>query len=174
MKVARALALLATLALLAAPALAHAQQTPAAISGTLNTRDRSAIPANAVVTVQIAEVGTAGQPGQVIAEQRFTTNGAQPPYRYSITYDPSRIDAAKQYTAQANISVNGQPRYSTNTIYRVITGGAPVSDVNMNLVGTTRLPPTSAGTLPLLVAGAALLAAVGVFALRRYVRRAAA
>ncbi|HMQ33380.1 MAG TPA: YbaY family lipoprotein [Chloroflexaceae bacterium] len=174
MKVARALALLATLVLLAVPALASAQQTPAAVSGTLSTRDRAAIPANAVVTVQIAQVATAGQPGQVIAEQRFTTNGAQPPYRYSITYDPGRVDAARQYTAQANITVNGQPRYSTNTIYRVITGGAPVTNVNMNLVGTTRLPPTSAGTLPLLVAGTALLAAVGVFAFRRYARRASA
>ena len=167
MKVARALALLATLVILAVPALASAQQTPAAVSGTLTYRDRSTLPANAVVTVQIAEVAAQGRPGQVIAEQRFTTNGAQPPFRYSIAYDPARVDAAKQYTVQANISVGGQGRYSTNSVARVITGGAPVTNVNLILVATTRLPPTSAGTLPLLIAGLALLAALGTFGVRR-------
>lgn len=170
MKVARAaLALLAALVLLAIPGLASAQGSTAAVSGTLTYRDRVAIPANAVVTVQIAEVPTAGRPGAVIAEQRFTTNGAQPPFRYSITYDPARIDNAKQYTVQANITVNGQPRYSSNAVNRVITGGAPVSNVNVVLVATTRLPPTSGGALPLLIAGLALVAAVTIFVLRRSV-----
>jgi putative lipoprotein len=169
MKVARAaLALLAALLLLSVPGLVSAQGA-AAVSGTLTYRDRSTLPANAVVTVQIAEVATAGRPGTVVAEQRFTTNGAQPPFRYSIAYDPARVDAARQYTVQANITVNNAPRYSTNTVYRVITGGAPVSDVNLVLVATTRLPPTSAGTLPLLIGGLALLAAVAVFAVRRTV-----
>ncbi|NTU79907.1 MAG: hypothetical protein HGA45_10965 [Chloroflexales bacterium] len=167
MKVARvALAFVAALLLLAIPGLVGAQGT-AAVSGTLSYRDRVSIPANAVVTVQIAEVPTAGRAGQVIAEQRFTTNGAQPPFRYSIAYDPARIDAAKQYTAQSNISVGGQVRYTTNTVYRVITQGAPVSDVNMVLAGTVRLPTTSGGGVALLIAGLALLAAVGVFTLRR-------
>jgi putative lipoprotein len=167
MKVARvAFALLAALLLLGVAAPASAQGT-AAVSGTLTYRDRSLLPANAVVTVQIAEVGTGGRSGTVIAEQRFTTNGAQPPFRYSITYDPARIDAAKQYTVQANISVNGQIRYTTNSLYRVITGGSPVSDVNLVMVATGRLPTTSGGALPLLIAGLALLAAMAVFALRR-------
>lgn len=173
MKVVRAtFATLFALVLLAVPALASAQQA-AAVGGTLSYRDRTALPANAIVTVQIAEVPSAGRPGQVIAEQRFTTNGAQPPFRYSIAYDPARIDQARQYTVQSNISVGGQIRYSTNTVYRVITGGAPVTDVNMILVATTRLPPTSGGALPLALAGLALLGAAAVFTLRRVAARAA-
>ena len=169
MKVARAaFALLAALLLLGLAAPVSAQGT-AAVSGTISYRDRTLLPNNAVVTVQIAEVGTGGRSGAVVAEQRFTTNGAQPPFRYSITYDPARIDAAKQYTVQANISVNNQIRYTTNTVYRVITGGAPVSNVNLIVVTTGRLPNGSGGTLPLLIAGLALLAAVAVFALRRTV-----
>lgn len=167
MKVARAiLVFLAALVLLAIPGLASAQGA-GAVSGTISVRERVAIPANAVVTVQIAELPAAGRPAVVIAEQRFTTNGAQPPYRYSISYDTTRIDNAKQYTTQANISVSGQARYTTNTVYRVITQGAPVSNVNMVLVGTGTLPNTSGGTMPLVIAGLALLAAVAVFALRR-------
>lgn len=168
MKITRvAFGLMFTLLLLAAPGLASAQG-PAAVSGTLTYRERIALPANAIVTVQIAELRTGAAP-QVIAEQRFTTNGAQPPFRYTISYDPTRINSSAQYTIQSNISVDGQVRFSTGQVYRVITGGAPVSDVNIVLVasGQQQLPPTSGGALPLTLAGLAMAAATGVFTLRR-------
>ncbi len=152
--------------LTAIPGLAAAQSTPAAVSGTLSLRERVALPGNAVVTVQIAEVAAAGRTGALIAEQRFTTNNAQPPFRYTVTYDPARIDPNRLYTVQANISVGGQVRFTTNQVYRVITGGTPVSDVNIVLVGV-RLPNGNAGAAPLLIAGMALLAAMAVFATRR-------
>jgi putative lipoprotein len=165
MKLARAaVALVFALLLLALPAVASAQA--AAVSGTLSYRDRTALPANAVVTVQIARVTASGAP-EVIAEQRFTTNGAQPPFRYSIAYDASRIDANSTYTVQANISVGGQARYTTNTLYPVITRGNPTQNVNVTLVGSGRLPNTSDGATPLLIAGVALLGALGLFAVRR-------
>lgn len=170
MKVLRAaFALLFAVVLIALPGLASAQTMPSAISGTLTYLDRTLLPANAVVTVQIAEVPSAGSAGQVIAEQRFTTNGAQPPFRYSVTFDPARIDQSRAYTVQANITVGGQTRYTTNRVYRVITGGAPVNDVNITLVASGRLPNTSGGALPLLIGGMALLAALAVFMVRRFV-----
>jgi putative lipoprotein len=170
MKVARvAFALVFAIVLLALPGLASAQA--AAVSGTLTYRDRSTLPANAVVTVQIARVAADRGP-EVIAEQRFTTNGAQPPFRYSISYDPARIDPNASYTVQSNISVNNQVRYTTNTLYPVITRGNPTQNVNMVLVSRGNLPNTSGGGLPLAVAGVALLGALGVFALRRFARSA--
>lgn len=158
MKVARAtVALVFAVVLLALPSLASAQGT-AAISGTITYNTRDALPANAVVTVQVADIAS-NRGGSVIAEQRFTTNGAQVPFRYTILYDPTRVNASLGYTIQANISVNGQVRYSTSQLYRVITGGAPVRDVNLVLVGSGRLPNTSGGNnLPLLFAGLALAA----------------
>lgn len=166
MKVARAaLALVFTLLLLAAPGLASAQGA-AAVSGTLTYRERVALPANAVVTVQIARVAASGAP-QVVAEQRFTTNGAQPPFRFSLPYDPARIDANSSYTVQANITVGGQTRFATNTLYPVITRGNPTQNVSMTLATSGRLPNTSAGETPLLIAAVALLGALGAFALRR-------
>lgn len=170
MKVARAaLAFVFALALLAVPGMALAQGT-AAVTGTLTYSDRAALPANAVVTVQIADFTSGGAP-QVISEQRFTTNGAQPPFRYTITYDPARVNANGRYTIQSNISVDGRQRYTTNRTYPVITGGNPVSNVNVVLVTTGRLPNTSGGSLPLLLAVVAAVAAVGVFGLRRVVGR---
>jgi putative lipoprotein len=167
MKLARVLlGLVFTLLLLFTTGMASAQGT-AAVSGTLTYRERVALPANAIVTVQIAEL-RAGSTPQVIAEQRFTTNGAQPPFRYTIAYDPTRINNSAQYTIQSNISVDGQVRFRTNQVYRVITGGAPVSDVNIILVGSGQnLPPTSGGALPLALAGLALAAAATLFILRR-------
>ncbi len=163
-----ALLFLTALLLLVVPSFVGAQTTPAAVSGTLTYRDRMALPANAVVTVQIAEVPTAGRSGLVIAEQRFTTNGAQPPFRYNIPYDSARIDAAKQYTVQANIKLGGQVRYSTNTVYRVISRGAGVVDINLTLAPSpNRLPNTNGSAMLLIVAAVALLAAGASFTLRR-------
>lgn len=171
MKVARAaFALVFAVVLLAIPGLASAQGA-AAVSGTLTYRERATLPANAVVTVQVARV-VANRAPEVVAEQRFTTNGAQPPFRYSIPYDTTRIDANSQYTVQSNISVGGQIRYTTNTLYPVITRGAPTQNVNMTLVSSGRLPNTSGGASPLLIAGGALLAALAVFAVRRSARAA--
>lgn len=169
MKVARAaFALVFAIALLAIPGLVSAQGA-AAVSGTLSYRERVTLPANAVVTVQIARVFADRGP-EVVAEQRFTTNGAQPPFRYSIPYDPARIDPNSSYTVQSNISVDGQRRFSTNTLYPVITRGNPTQNVNMTLVSTGRLPNTSGNALPLALGGGALLLALAIFALRRSAR----
>ncbi len=167
-----ALGLLFTLALLSLPGLATAQGSAGAVSGTLAIRERVALPNNSVVTVQIAQLSS-GSVSQVVAEQRFTTNGAQPPFRYTISYDPARIDQNAQYTIQANISVDGQVRFTTASIYRVITGGAPITNVNIVLVSSTssRLPSTGGGVQPLLIAGLALVAALVLFAVRRLLVR---
>ncbi|MFV9506162.1 MAG: YbaY family lipoprotein [Oscillochloridaceae bacterium umkhey_bin13] len=156
--------------LLAVPGLASAQ-TAGAVSGTLTIRERVALPSNTVVTVQVAEVRS-GAPALVIAEQRFTTNGAQPPFRYTVSYDPSRINPNAQYIVQSNMSVDGQIRFTTAQPYRVITGGAPVGNVDMLLVSPgSRLPNTSGGAQPLVLAGLALVAAVTIFAVRRVIVR---
>jgi putative lipoprotein len=169
MKVARAaFALVFAIVLLAIPGLASAQGA-AAVSGTLTYRERTTLPANAVVTIQIARVYADRGP-EVVAEQRFTTNGAQPPFRYSLPYDPARIDPNASYTVQSNISVDGQARFTTNTLYPVITRGNPTQNVNITLVTTGRLPNTSGGATPLFVAAGALLAALAVVAVRRGAR----
>lgn len=166
MKVARAAAaLLFMLLLLALPGRAGAQGA-AVITGTLNYRNGTTLPANAVVTVQVAKV-TPGVAPQVVAAQRFTTNGAQPPFRFSLSYDPARIEAGSSYTLQANITVAGQTRYTTTTLVPVITNNSPTRDVAVTLSSTGRLPNTGAGALPLLLAGAAALAALGLRAVRR-------
>lgn len=151
--------------LLVLPATAQAQNT-AAVTGTLTTLSRAALPANAIVTIQIAQIG-AGGGNPIVAEQRFSTGGRQVPFSFALNYDPAQINANVAYTLQANISVDGQTRFTTTTIYRVITQGNPVSGINMVLSPLGgNLPQTSGGTLPLALAGLLGLTAVGVYLAR--------
>jgi putative lipoprotein len=156
-KIRSLIVLAVTAALLALPTAALAQNT-STVTGTVNLRQRIALPNNAVVTVQIAEVRQ-GAPALVIAEQTFTTNGAQPPLPFSVLYDKGRINTNAIYIIQGNIKVSGQVRYSTTAQYRVITQGNPTNvAVTMDTVGS--LPNTSGGTnllLGALVLGALLL-----------------
>lgn len=152
--------------LLAFPGMAQAQ-TIASVTGTLTHTARIALPDNAIVTIQIAEIGANGN-NRVIAEQRFSTGGRQVPFSFALPYDTALIDANRAYTLQANISVNGQVTFTTTTLYRVITQGNPVSGINMTLSPVTggNLPPTSGGALPLLIVVLLVVAAGGIYLAR--------
>ena len=156
-KIRSLIVLVVTAVLLALPAAALAQNT-STVTGTVNLRQKVALPNNAVVTMQLAEVRQ-GAPALVISQQVFTTNGAQAPLPFSIMYDKGRINTSAVYIVQGNITVSGQVRFSTTTQYRVITQGNPTSvAVVMDAVGS--LPNTAAGTnllLGALVLGALLL-----------------
>ncbi len=156
------LALLAAVLLLALPAAALAQA--ANITGTINLRQRSTLPSNAVVTIQLADVSRAGAPATVIAQQQFTTNGAQAPFSFTLPYNLSQIAQNGVYSVQGNIKVNGQLRYTTDTQYRVITGGRPTS-VNITMAAV-RLPTTSGGTWLLGVAALLMALVLGIRLLR--------
>jgi putative lipoprotein len=142
--------------LLALPAAALAQNT-SSVTGTANIRQRIALPNNAVVTMQLADVSRAGAPGQVIAEQSFSANGAQAPFPFTLQYDKARITTTGVYIVQGNIKVNGQLRYTTTVAYRVITQGNP-TNVAVTMDAAGRLPNAASGTSLLL--GALLLGAL--------------
>jgi putative lipoprotein len=149
--------------LLALPAAALAQ-TSGNVTGTASIAQRIALPNNAVVTIQLADVSRVGAPAQVIAEQRITTNGAQSPFAFNLAYDTSRIAANGTYIVQGNVSVGGQLRYTTTRQYRVITGGSPAT-ATLALDAVT-LPRSSGGSWMLVVAVFLLALAVGAHMLR--------
>jgi putative lipoprotein len=142
--------------LLTLPAAALAQNT-SSVTGTINTRQRITFPNNAIVTIQLADVSRQGAPAQVLAQQSFSTNGAQAPFPFTVQYDKGQIATNGTYIVQGNIKINGQLRYTTTTAFRVITQGNPTTiGVTMDAVGT--LPTTAGGTNLLL--GALLLGAL--------------
>ena len=142
--------------LLTFPAAALAQNT-SSVTGTINIRPRVTLPNNTVVTIQLADASRQGAPAQVIAQQSFSTNGAQAPFPFTLQYDKGQIITTGIYIVQGNIKVNGQLRYSTTSAFRVITQGNPTTiGVTMDAVGT--LPNAAGGTNLLL--GALLLGAL--------------
>jgi hypothetical protein len=100
----------------------------------------------------------------VLSEQQIVTSGRQPPYSFSLPYDPTKIAVNGTYIVQANIRVNGQLRYTTTTAYRVITGGSPTTvNIVLDAVG---LPNTSGGSELLVWALALAALLLGIRLLR--------
>ncbi|NJN18976.1 MAG: hypothetical protein HC822_23320 [Oscillochloris sp.] len=161
-----AVALLTAL-LIMLPDAATAQGT-AAVSGTITYTARSLLPANAIVTVQIAEISSAYPVPRVITEQKFSTNGAQVPFRFSVPYDPARINPNSRYTLQGNITSGNTVLFTTAATIPVITQGNPIANVTMLMY------PASSGDLPNSSSGTGLLALAGLliigFGLVRLVR----
>jgi putative lipoprotein len=128
------LALLA-LALLSTPLAAcrstSRPQAVTAVTGTVTYQERIALPANAIITVQLQDISKADAPAVVLGSQVIQANGKQPPFPFSISYDPAQIQPNGRYTLRATITVDGQLIFTSTQAYPVITGGNPVKDVEI-------------------------------------------
>ncbi|MGB9738898.1 YbaY family lipoprotein [Chloroflexus sp.] len=127
------------------PALATAQST-ASLTGIITYREQVLLPADALVVLQIAEVTSAGSGGRVIVEQTFATGGAQPPFRFNLTYNPALIDAGRVYTLQGRIQSGGRTLFTTANLIPVITGSAPRSDINVVMLAVRGATLPAAGS----------------------------
>jgi putative lipoprotein len=140
-----------------------------AVTGTAGIRQRISLPANAVVTIQLADVSRVGAAAQVISEQRFQTNGAQAPFSFNLPYDPAKVVPNGTYTVQGNVTIDGRLRYTTTTQFRVLTNGAP-SSTNITLEAV-QLPNTGSGYNLLGLSALLLIGFVVVYLLRTRLAR---
>lgn len=95
-----------------------------AITGSLTYRQRIALPPTAVVEVQLLDVTRPDAPGEVLHTVTLSPQ-AQPPFYFTIRFDPHRIDPAHAYALKATISVNGELRFLSTNNTRVLTQGNP-------------------------------------------------
>ena len=91
------------------------------VSGTVTYRERIAMPANAVLTVQLQDVSRTDAPAQVIAEQKITFAGRQVPLPFELHYDPAKIEPEHSYGVSARITVDGQLRFLNTAAHSVLT-----------------------------------------------------
>ena len=96
----------------------------AQVGGTVTTRPPSALPADAVVVVELRDLSASEAPGALVASDTLRAPAAMP-IAFRLDYDPTSIDAAHAYAVQARIVVGGQPRFVTDAPLRAITGGSP-------------------------------------------------
>ncbi|GAL29980.1 lipoprotein-related protein [Vibrio variabilis] len=111
------------------------KETMAAVKGTIAYRERIALPADAVVTVKLQDVSLQDVAAKVISEQTFTTDGAQVPFDFELSYDTKDINPKHTYSVSARIEVAGKLRFISDTSYPVITDANKTEQVNLLLVG---------------------------------------
>lgn len=75
----------------------------AAVSGSVNYRERIALPPDARVIVRQEDVSKAEAPAKVLGEQVIIIQGWHVPFAYAIAYAPQRIDPRFSYVVQARI-----------------------------------------------------------------------
>jgi copper homeostasis protein (lipoprotein) len=131
--------------LLASPTGPAAAQ--ASVSGAATYRERIALPPDAVFEASLEDVSRADAPAQVVGRTRIDKPG-QPPIRFSIPYDPARIDAARRYSIRARITRGDQLLFITDQDYPVLNPGQS-SQVHILLskagAGAQQTPTTTAG-----------------------------
>ncbi len=132
---ARLLSCLLTLLLFCSLGLAQAGS--AQLTGSITYRERIALPPDAVIDVQLADVSVADLAAQTVADSLINAEGRQVPVPFTLAYDPTQIVPAHQYSVRATIrGGDGMMMFSTTQAYPVLTHGAP-SKVNLvlHLVG---------------------------------------
>jgi uncharacterized lipoprotein NlpE involved in copper resistance len=118
-----------------------------------------ALPPDAVFEATLEDVSKADAPAEVIGQTRLGRPG-NPPFRFEITYDPTRIMANRRYVVRARILVHGKPFFISDQSYPVLTGGkgnevalllrrvGSAGSVTEGVQSLGTLPATFVGDLP--------------------------
>ena len=138
--------------------IASPQQTNT-VTGIATYRERIALPPNAIFEATLEEVARADAPSDVIGRTRMEKPG-QPPFQFSIQYDPARIVQTRSYSVRARITLDSNLMFTTDQAYPVLTqgkgshialivmrrAGASPSRRTSNVLGA--LPASFTGDLP--------------------------
>ncbi len=112
------------------------------IAGTVNYRERVALPPDAVVEVQLLDVSRQDVPSTVITTASFPTRDRQVPIPFTLSYDPSRIIEKHSYAVRAVIRSEGTVIFMSTSRYSVLTQGNPSrAELIVVRVGRTNAPP---------------------------------
>jgi len=95
------------------------------VTGTVTYLQRIALPPNAVIQVQLADVSRADAPANIIAEQTINLGQRQVPVPFSLTVDPAKIDSKHTYSVSAKVTVGVELRFISDQSYPVLTNGKP-------------------------------------------------
>lgn len=150
-----------TIAIIAALASAAPAAPADTIRGSAVYRERIAMPPGTLFEAVLEDVSVADAPSVEIGRAE-TADAGQPPYDFTIDYDPENIDPRHAYSVRARLTgPDGRLWFTTDTVAPVITRGAG-TEVELLLVQAAapeeappplgahglRLPSSFTGTLP--------------------------
>ncbi|CQJ53215.1 YbaY family lipoprotein [Yersinia rohdei] len=124
---------------------AAAPITQPTVQGTVNIRERIALPPDAVVTVTLSDASLADAPTRIIAQKAVRTEGKQAPFTFVLPFNPAEIQPNAHIIVSAAITHNGQLMFITDTIQEVINNGAG-TQANLLLVPVTSVAIETAPT----------------------------
>jgi putative lipoprotein len=108
-----------------------------AIEGTASYRERIAMPPGAEFEAVLQDVSIADAPAMRVA-RTIIADAPNPPIRFTIPYDPGKIDAGRHYSVRAVIRVEGKLWFTSDQAYPVLTRGAGHSvDILMKRVAAS-------------------------------------
>ncbi|CAG7578260.1 MULTISPECIES: YbaY family lipoprotein [Klebsiella] len=119
--------------------LSVAQQQPS-VTGTINIRQRIALPPDAVLTVTLSDASLADAPARVLSQKAVRTEGKQAPFNFALPYNPADIQPNARILLSAAITVNGQLMFITDTVQTVINQGGTHADLTLVPVQHTAVP----------------------------------
>lgn len=112
------------------------------LRGTVNFRERMALPQNASVVVQLVDVSRADAPAEVIAEDRIA-NATGSPIPYRLSFDHARINLRHRYALQARITNGDRLLFITTTHHGIFAGGRNNTRILVHRVSQTTSPAAS-------------------------------
>ncbi|MEO5758238.1 MAG: YbaY family lipoprotein [Mesorhizobium sp.] len=112
------------------------------MAGQVMYRERIALPPNAVLSVQLADVSLADAPAAVIGEQKVTPAG-QVPISFAIRFDPSVIRPQMTYALQARITVDDRLLFISDVRHQV----DPLTDVPQTIMLKMVSPTATTGAV---------------------------
>lgn len=115
----------------AAPA--QAAEYPGTMTGTMTILNADEVPAGAVITINLLQQFNDLRPF-AIGTQVITVTQIAPAMPYTITYDPSIVDAKGRYYVDALIFVNDDIRWVTTGDTSVLTFDHPLDKMDLRLV----------------------------------------
>ena len=113
------------------------------ITGTVAYHDRSSLPRDAVLTVELRELLRSDLRPVTLARQSYNP-GQQVLIPFTLEYDPTQVDSRRNYVLFATISAGGRQLYTTRQDYPVLHGG-PSAGVQLLVESTST---SGGGSLP--------------------------
>lgn len=111
------------------PAMAQAQIQGPAVTGSVNIRQRIALPPDAVLTVTLSDTTLADTPSKVIAQRAVITEGKQAPFNFVLPFNPANIKPNARIILSAAVTVNGHLTLITDTVQEVINQNGTRADL---------------------------------------------
>lgn len=128
------------------PATLQAHIQGPAVTGSVNMRQRIALPPDAVLTVTLSDASLADTPSKAITQRVIRTEGKQAPFNFVLPYNPADIQQNARIILSAAVTVNGRLTFITDTLQEVVNRNGTRAD--LLLVPVQGVPVQAVPTAP--------------------------